>query len=301
VSDAFETVHTTFDRLEAEMVAEVLVQEGIDARLIGTTGAALIGVAPHILRLRIEVPCEAAAPAREIVAGLLAPDAATPEAEAAAESESAASPPAEGALGAPAAPTPADDGAADAPAGPPRRRPMLAAGAAFVLPGGSHVYARHPWSGLVLAVGYVATLAVMLAGGGRHAVVASGVLTIVALLLADVVGGQLAVRRANRGPAPSRARQLGRGLVLVVVAAALGSLVGSQVRPPKPKPIPFDYRTRGLPLLDPERPLDPPLVPPELEHFLQRRGAASQPTSSQFLWPPSGIPAPQPPAPQIPR
>ena len=315
MAEAFERIHTTFDRLEAEMVAEVLVREGIDARLIGTTGAALIGASPHILRLRIEVPRESAAQAREIVAALLGADSAA--AAAAAEAEATA-PPGEGAdaaagvgaaagaeAGLPAAQAPPVE--SEPAASTPRpRHPLLAAGAAFVLPGGSHIYARHPWAGLILAAGFLVTLVAMLAGARSHVAVASGALTLCALLLADLVGGQLAARRANLGVLPSRARQLLRGLILVAAAVASGVLAGSRMPVPKPKPDPFLHRhralpdlgggsPRGLPDLTGGSPSALPLVPPELEIILQRRGAASQPASAPFLWPRSGIPDLRPP------
>jgi hypothetical protein len=193
---------------------------------------------------------------------------------------------------------------------------LLAAGAAFVLPGGSHVYARHPWAGLILAAGYVATLVVMIAGARRHVIVASGAFTFGALILADLLGGQLAVRRANQGVLPSRARQLLRGLVLVCAAALLGALAGTHAPVPKPKPDPFLHPRAGVPFSGGSprglhdsyggSPLDLPVVPPELEVFL-RRGAASQPASAPLFFPgnpyrvPRPSPDPGPPAGQIPR
>jgi hypothetical protein len=312
MADSFETVHRTSDRLEAEMVAEVLVQEGIDARLIGTTNAALIGVAPHVLRLRIEVPSDDAAEARELVAGLLAADAADAAAAAEAEAEAAATE-AEAAAAAPVAPAVSaaaagSDGEAESAATTPRRRsPILAGGAAFVLPGGGHIYARHPWSGLILAAGYVLTLIVMVAGARRHAVVAACAFTFGALLLADLVAGQLAVRRANAGLLPTRPRQLLRGVVLVCLAAGFGALVGSRVPPPKPSVDPLiergllDLPRRGRTNLGAGAPgagapQDLRLVPPELEGLLQLRGPGSQPASAPLRWPRPGIPDPPPPA-----
>jgi hypothetical protein len=313
MADAFETVHTTFDRLEGEMIAEVLVRDGIDARLIGTTNAALIGAAPHILRLRIEVPRPAAAAARDLIAGLLAaaPTAldddddatdATDATDAAAAADAAAATDATSATSAEEPTAAADpnetpeEEAAASDAGEPAaarhpRRPLLAAGAAFVIPGGSHVYARHPWSGLVLAGGYLLALGVLLAGARHHAVVAAGGLTLAALLTADLVAGQLAVRRANLGLRASRSRQLLRGLVLVALATIVGGVAGSQVRPPPPPP--------PLPLLPPgasprpvggAAPLD---FAPDLDLFLRRHGRP--PASAPFRG--RGLP----PAPRDPR
>jgi hypothetical protein len=301
VSDAFETVHTTFDRVEAEMVAEVLVAEGIDARLIGTTNAALIGAAPHILRLRIQVPSEAAAQAREIIAGLQGAEAASPEAAAAAEAEAEAEgvAPNEGEPAPPAAtPEPPHAGSA----APARRHPLLAAGAAFVLPGGCHIYARHPWSALLLVLGYVVALVVMVAAR-RPGVAAGAAFMLGALILADALGGQLAVRRTNLGLRATRARQVARGVVLVCVTALLGTLFGAVAPQPKPRP-PFRYGPYLIDHRPPDHsdlPLDLPGIPPEMEWILRQRGAASQPASAPLLWPRPRIPVRSAPSPEIPH
>src|SRR5262245_48004052 len=52
----FVTVYQTTDPIQAEMLADVLLQERVDARLLGTRNASLLGVGQNIVRLRIEVP-----------------------------------------------------------------------------------------------------------------------------------------------------------------------------------------------------------------------------------------------------
>src|SRR5688572_6521463 len=118
--EAFVTVYRTADPVRAEMLADVLRQEGLVARVIGTRNGALIGVAQGVLALRIEVPAQQAS---EAAAALEAYDQA---AEAAVEGEAGAPEDDE-----PSVATGSRDG---------RRSAILAAGAAFVCPGGAHVY-----------------------------------------------------------------------------------------------------------------------------------------------------------------
>src|SRR5581483_6120906 len=61
------TVFRTKDPVEGELVLGLLTQEGVDARLLGTRNAALIGVAANVFDLKIEVPRENADKAAEII------------------------------------------------------------------------------------------------------------------------------------------------------------------------------------------------------------------------------------------
>jgi len=205
VSNDSEEVLRTSDPHHAEMVLALLQQEGIHASLRGTRQAALIGVAPHIVPLRLVVPREQADEARALIASAEALDEGTLTAAALAGT----------------APE-SDEGRErdDPPGAEPRRKLLMAAGATFCVPGGAHFYGRSPWTGLVFGLGW---LVVLVAAVGLPPVA----LSLPLLLLADLVFGLRATARYARGQRPSRARQIGRGLLLVVPALAIGLLAGT--------------------------------------------------------------------------
>jgi predicted dehydrogenase len=61
------TVYKCDDALHGETLASILRDNGVNARLLGTRHAALIGVAPHTVQLRIEVPFSEEEKARELI------------------------------------------------------------------------------------------------------------------------------------------------------------------------------------------------------------------------------------------
>jgi hypothetical protein len=251
--ERFVTVHRTADPVEAEMLQDVLEQEGIEARLLGTRNAALIGAAQHIVPLRLEVAQEDEAAARELITALRV----TGGPVGALEGNTGGAP-GDGddapvgdevpATDAPAAPGPLAPADADAAAGPGERprSALLAAGAAIVLPGGCHMYARRPWTGLVLLAAVLVALGAL--AGGRRVMSTCAAFTFGALLLGDLVFGQLAVRATNRGRRRGRFAQLGAGLGVAALAAVLGTLLGLVAPAPKPKPDPLvEQLLRGRP------------------------------------------------------
>jgi hypothetical protein len=102
-------------------------------------------------------------------------------------------------------------------------RPLLAAGVVGLCPGGAHFYARRPLVGLAILVGQAAALATLLGNGAGRGAAA---VALVALVLVDLVGGQLAVRAWNRGLRPSRARQAFSGRWCWRAPGALAAAVG---------------------------------------------------------------------------
>ena len=56
--DSFVVVYRGTDTLEAQMLEELLGQQGIPARLLGTRCGTLIGAPQYIFEQRIEVPAE---------------------------------------------------------------------------------------------------------------------------------------------------------------------------------------------------------------------------------------------------
>jgi hypothetical protein len=205
----FVTVLRTTDVAQGEMVAELLRREGIDA-LFQKFGGPLIGLPAALARMTVDVPAASAARAKELLADLEY----TGAAEAAETGEDGnAGQDEDGGQG--------DAGAA---AGAPllsRRYPPLSAGFALILPGGAHLYARRPWTALVMAMGVAGCLAVL--AGARSA----GSFDVAAAILAatvacDAIGGVRAAREQIGGPPAPRGAQLAGGLRLLVVAAGVG-------------------------------------------------------------------------------
>jgi hypothetical protein len=190
---------------QGEMVAELLRREGIDA-LFQKFGGPLIGLPAALARMTVDVPAESAARAKELLADLEYTGAAE-----ALETGEAASAPEDGGEG---------DGDGHLLS---RRYPPLAAGFALILPGGAHLYARRPWTALVLAIGVTGLVAVVAATGSPGAFdVAIAIL--IGIVVCDAVGGVRAARAAPGGADASRGAQLGRALGLLVIAALAGGL-----------------------------------------------------------------------------
>lgn len=197
MDDAFQTIHRTSDPIEAEILGDLLVQHGLDARVIGTRHGALIGVAQHILALRVEVPGHQVKEACEVVDAYLAEHRAE-----ATESDIVRG---------------TDEPAA---AEPPRLRPVLAAGIAPIFPGGGHFYARRPASAFVVVLGYLGALSTLVTAPDRDREM-SAILLFAGTLLFDLVGSQVALRSFNRGLRASMKRQLAVALsVLALVSLA---------------------------------------------------------------------------------
>lgn len=135
------TVYATTDRIEAHALRAMLESAGVDAELVGVVDAARIGVGETALPVRIEVPAEDEARARELLS--------TPP-----------PPPAE----------PAEDR-------PRLKRPIIALGVPVVWPGLGHVYAGRPYSGLLLGLGALGSIIV---AGGRSGLGAAYVFLLLA-------------------------------------------------------------------------------------------------------------------------
>jgi hypothetical protein len=215
VADEFQTIHRTSDPIEAEILADLLGQKGIDARVLGTRHGASIGVAQHILQLRIEVPRHQAEAACELVDAYVA---------------------AQG----PDEPKPRR-------LDPPRLRAVLAAGVVAIVPGGGHFYARRPAAALVVILGYLGAFSTLLLVDDREKVLAA-VMLLGGMALFDLVGAQRAVRAFNRGVRASIKEQLAVSLSVLAAVALSSRLlaphlpvfeaeVGQPVPPPPPLPL----------------------------------------------------------------
>jgi hypothetical protein len=69
MDEPFESVYESTVVYQVEMLAEVLVRNGIGVRVIGGH-AELFAAAPHVAPQRIEVPASRAAEARELIEAL---------------------------------------------------------------------------------------------------------------------------------------------------------------------------------------------------------------------------------------
>jgi hypothetical protein len=210
-ADGYTTIQRTVTVAEGEMFAELFRREGIEALFSRTTGAQL-GMGEQLFELRIEVPVEFEARARELLAEL----------------EYVGSTKDEGSL--------AGDDDAD-PAAPRviARRPVLAAGIAFLVPGGAHFHARRPWTGLLvgttLLCGWLTAFGFLTWRGSFGGEMLFGGL--VALWLAESIGGARAAMAENRGEHPSRARQLARGFALIACASVAGAAFATAASAPR--------------------------------------------------------------------
>lgn len=207
---AFVTIFQTADPIVAEMLVGVLQNEGLNARLLGTRNGAAIGVGQHILRLRIEVPSEEVAQGTEIVDAFEKGEvvAATDE-EAGVEDQAA------------------DDKAETFERQEQRKSPILAAGISFLIPGGSHFYARRFWTGALVAVGII--LGIVNSAQPDPVRGTAAFITILGLVAFDLVLGQLAVRATNRGARWGAVKQLLIGASALFVAGGAGAVIAPRL------------------------------------------------------------------------
>lgn len=231
--EKYVIIHRTHDPFQADLLGDLLRENGIAARVLGTRHGAAIGVGQNILEQHIEVPQSQAGEATDFLESYFESDGASLLDEQIGLDEEPEDEPAARAGGAePAVPL----------------RPLFAGAATSLLFGGSHLYARRPWTALVLAAGQVLALANL--RSMQWHTVATGLVMFLIILLTDLCGGQVAVRSYNRaigrdmGPGNVRAdmahgvrvspvRQLALGVVLVALAGTVGALVGPHMPAPK--------------------------------------------------------------------
>jgi hypothetical protein len=195
-SDGFTTVHHARDQAEAAMLAGALRAEAIDARVV-QVNAPLLGAAPHLFPVKIDVPSELAARARELL----------------------------GELGHPGT---VEDASMPPPDAEPTGRSPWPAGIGLLLPGGGHFYARLPWTAIGIEVAMLVCLVTLTLDREGQFVADLLYTALFALPLCDAAGAYFSVRASNRGAARAgRPRQLARAAALAGLAAALGGVVAS--------------------------------------------------------------------------
>lgn len=221
----YVTVHRTYDPLQADILGDLLRENGIAARVLGTRHGAVIGVGQNILQLHIEVPADQAGVATDFVESFLRGDGLAHDED---EDE--------------------DEDGDEAP-GADRARPrspLLAAGSVLLLFGGGHLYAQRYWIAAVLAVGQV--MAFVRLASHSWSVAASGAAMFTLVLVLDLAGSQVAVRRPPRVRRTALS-QLVTGAFYVAIAGTVSAFLGPripapeaaeryyQVEPPPPAPL----------------------------------------------------------------
>jgi hypothetical protein len=210
----YVTVHRTYDPLLAEMLGDVLRQEGIDARVLGSQASAIFGAAQSFLQTRIEVPEAFAAHAVELIAAMQ-PDADSQSTDDTDTPEQLRPP-----IIAPEVQA------------PPHLSGMRAVGIAPLIPGGGHFVARRAIVGVAVLLAQAVAVAAM--AGGNAKTSTAGALIAVGVLVFDVVGGALAVRAYNRGVRASNLRQLATAAFALLGLGAAGTALAPQVMRLKP-------------------------------------------------------------------
>jgi hypothetical protein len=201
-------VYKTFDPGLADMLAGMLEQDGISARVTGARGSNILGAGQLLLETCIEVDAEQAERARLLVAELLN---ARGEDSAFLDED-----------------TPLPARPLEPAAHLPERVSLLRAlGVAPLIPGGTHLVARRPITGLILLCAQILGLVITVNGSYRTAQL--GWLAFFGLLAFDLIFGALAVRAYNRGRRASGLTQVAWAAValvgIYVAASALAPMV----------------------------------------------------------------------------
>lgn len=252
MTEKYVIIHRTSDPFQADILGDLLRENGIAARVLGTRHGAAIGVGQSILQQHIEVPQSQAGEATDFLESFFANDGVHDEGhhEAGDGVENDAGDAAWDAAG--RAGAAADGRTPRAPAAPAQGSPLrrlFAGGATLLLFGGSHIYARRFWTALILGAGQV--IALLDIRSPHWHTVATGLVMFGIILFLDLSGGQMAVRAHNRGARVSPLRQMAIGIVLVALAGTIASFVGPRI------PIPKRHPERSLPLLQSPAPHQP--------------------------------------------
>lgn len=208
MNDNFVLLRRT-DPVEGEMLAGLLQRQGIPTRLVGKSPA-LLGAGPSIIETRLEVPESMLEQARELIE-----EVSYVGANATFDEPDQALPPEGERADAQAARTSAE-----------RRHPIMGAGIAFAIPGGCHLYARRPWTALLVALGLLLSLVLAIMADASRSVATAGLAGLIGMVACDIVAGLRAVRAFNGGVRVGRGGQVWRGLLLLVIGATVATAMG---------------------------------------------------------------------------
>ena len=236
MSEKFHVVYRSTNPVEAEIIENVLREEGFAPRLIGTRTAALIGVSDLILKLRIEVSESEFKDALELVQTLQKsgeldpvaekePDAGDYDADddAADGGEMFSSPlHNERRNGALAVDDDSDFDDAGGKAVPVKRR-IVAAGISFVFPGGAHFYLGRKLTGTALLCYLLAGFVLLFKGESE-----AGAIFFTGAILMDLLITQLTFPK----PDSMKRMPLATQLVLAIFTGAILAGIGYLLMPP---------------------------------------------------------------------
>lgn len=215
MKDRFITIFRSYDPIQAEIIVDILSDNGIKARKIGSGNAALIGVGQSIIQVRIETLESQAKEALEFIEEFVEGDGnqALEDAGVFDHDED-------------------DEPSAGAGLGP--RSPLLAGGAVTLMLGGSHFYSQRHWTAGLILVGQLLAFARMYSGhsGYDWPLLMSGVGMYFTFMLCDFVGGQLASRSYNAGRRASPVAQLAIGTAFMAAALTAGALLAKYIAVP---------------------------------------------------------------------
>lgn len=211
MTENYQTVHECSDPIEGEMLEDILTQNGLSPRLLGTRMASLVGAAQHIFTLKLEVPESQVKQAEEQIRAFL-----DYRAEDSKEDEE------------------------------PEMRPktrMMAAGVVVIFPGAGQYYIGRPWMGLLLTITFFSGFFFLTGNRTTYA----AIMILAGTLLADLVLGQITFNKAVNSPRKSRLWQLGVG-VLTSLALLSGCLGINYLLPAyKPEPVNYYYPVTNYP------------------------------------------------------
>lgn len=214
MSENFTAVYRSINPVEAEIIENMLREEGFTAHLIGTRTGALIGVSDLILKLRIEVPEAESEAAAALVQDLLNSEKigdVTEDAEESAEDDPesetdamADNPYARHSASNTAAADETDDDEAESDA-PEKRRIRAFAGIACILfPGGAHIYLHRYLVAMALIFYFMSGAFLLISGHDEM-----GAAFMIGAYIMDLLVSQMTF------PSPERTEPLSAGMQFV--------------------------------------------------------------------------------------
>jgi hypothetical protein len=226
MSEHFTAVYRSINPVEAEIIENMLREEGFTAHLIGTRTGALIGVSDFILKLRIEVPEAESEAAAALVQDLLNSEKisdVTEDAEDGAEDHlesethgTADNPYARDFASNTVAMDDTDDGReSDAPE---KRRIRAFAGMASILfPGGAHIYLHRYLMAMALIFYFMSGAFLLVSGHGEM-----GTVFMIGAYIMDLLVSQMTFPSPKRSEPISTCMQFVFALLIGIILAGTG-------------------------------------------------------------------------------
>jgi hypothetical protein len=239
MNEHFITVYRSINPVEAEIIENMLREEGFTAHLIGTRTGALIGVSDLILRLRIEVPEAESEAAAALVQDLLNSERisdVTEDAEDGAEDHlqseadaTAHNPYARDSASNTVAMDDMDDDEKESDTAEKRRVRAFAGMACILFPGGAHIYLHRYLVAVALIFYFMSGAFLLFSGHGEM-----GVVFMIGAYIMDLLVSQMTF------PSPERTEPLSAGMqfVFALLIGIILSGTGYVLTPVVPNPNP---------------------------------------------------------------